>query len=618
MVRRERVQVRFGRARAEIAVKRRILVLGGGCAGIAAAWALTRSDALRQRFDVTVFQHGHRLGGKGATGRDPSRGDAVLEHGLHLWLGFYEQAFGMMRDIYEHWDAPAAGPQRTIDTAFRPIREVALMGGTDDAPEYWRMRFPELPGRPWDPPLKSAPRFVRMARRWLQVVRESMRIDGTACWTKERLPLVASLASAVVTGLTREWSRHGAHCWDAMDELDLRAWLRAHGASHAAVDSPIVRALYDLGFAYPDGRPGPSKGAIAAGSGLRALLKILGGYRGAPFWRMTAGMGDTVFAPAYEVLQRRGVRFRFFHRVDALRVHGSGIARVELGVQARLRSDDYEPLVQVGRVRAWPNLPKRDSLLELADGDLEGDRGSILETRVLERGVDFDDIVLAIPSAAHRSFAAELFDANPAYRRMVEHTHAVPTVAGQWWLSRSRTHLGWAGPTSIVTGLPGLFRTWADMTDVIAAENWAIRPKNLAYFCNVAPPEFHALEDPGAAARLVEERMPRWAETLAATAWPSTRVIGHERFDTGALHTVGQRAPWAVQYARANVRPWERYVLSIPGTMRHRLAPDESGFDNLWLAGDWTRNIINGGSVEGAVSSGITAARCIEAKAPGR
>ena len=41
-------------------------------------------------------------------------------------------------------------------------------------------------------------------------------------------------------------------------------------------------------------------------------------YKGAIFWKMTAGMGDVVFAPLYEVLRRRGVEFEFFHRVDQL------------------------------------------------------------------------------------------------------------------------------------------------------------------------------------------------------------------------------------------------------------------------------------------------------------
>ncbi|HVS12833.1 MAG TPA: hypothetical protein VMV46_02830 [Thermoanaerobaculia bacterium] len=35
----------------------------------------------------------------------------------------------------------------------------------------------------------------------------------------------------------------------------------------------------------------------------------------------------------------------------------------------------------------------------------------------------------------------------------------------------------------------------------------------------------------------------------------------------------GDADPWAGQYFRANVEPSERYVLSLPGTTRHRPAP---------------------------------------------
>jgi predicted NAD/FAD-dependent oxidoreductase len=47
------------------------------------------------------------------------------------------------------------------------------------------------------------------------------------------------------------------------------------------------------------------------------------------------------------------------------------------------------------------------------------------------------------------------------------------------------------------------------------------------------------------------------------------------------------------------------------GTISSRLAADESGFTNLKLAGDWTRNGIDGGSVEAAVTSGMQASRAI-------
>src|SRR5437763_14213645 len=85
--------------------KVKVAILGGGCGGLAAAWALTATAPLRQRFDVTVYQLGWQLGGKGASGRAPHSpgGDEqrIEEHGLHIWFGFYEHAFRMLRGAYE-------------------------------------------------------------------------------------------------------------------------------------------------------------------------------------------------------------------------------------------------------------------------------------------------------------------------------------------------------------------------------------------------------------------------------------------------------------------------------------------------------------------------------------
>ena len=47
-------------------------------------------------------------------------------------------------------------------------------------------------------------------------------------------------------------------------------------------------------------------------------------YSGAIFQKMQAGMGDTIFAPYYQVLEKIGVKFRFFHAVKALRLSGAG------------------------------------------------------------------------------------------------------------------------------------------------------------------------------------------------------------------------------------------------------------------------------------------------------
>jgi hypothetical protein len=77
----------------------------------------------------------------------------------------------------------------------------------------------------------------------------------------------------------------------------------------------------------------------------------------------------------------------------------------------------------------------------------------------------------------------------------------------------------------------------------------------------------------------------------------------------GAGRRGRERFQW--QHVVANVGPNDSYVLATPGTLRFRLRPDESGFRDLYLAGDWTRNGVEAGTVEGAVISGLKAARSI-------
>src|SRR5262249_52078641 len=75
----------------------RVAVIGGGCAGVTAAFELSRPHH-EGRYEVTLYQQGWRLGGKGASGRGAA--DRIEEHGLHLWMGFYENAFRVMRECY--------------------------------------------------------------------------------------------------------------------------------------------------------------------------------------------------------------------------------------------------------------------------------------------------------------------------------------------------------------------------------------------------------------------------------------------------------------------------------------------------------------------------------------
>ena len=77
-------------------------------AGLSAAWRLSE-PGWRDRFEsITVYQRGWRLGGKGAS----SRGEdgRIEEHGLHIWLGSYENAFALLRECYAELDRATTDP----------------------------------------------------------------------------------------------------------------------------------------------------------------------------------------------------------------------------------------------------------------------------------------------------------------------------------------------------------------------------------------------------------------------------------------------------------------------------------------------------------------------------
>ena len=78
----------------------RVAVLGGGAGALSTALALSDPE-LGGRYQVTVYQMGWRLGGKGASGRNAAFDERIEEHGIHVWFGFYDNAFKLLRDCYD-------------------------------------------------------------------------------------------------------------------------------------------------------------------------------------------------------------------------------------------------------------------------------------------------------------------------------------------------------------------------------------------------------------------------------------------------------------------------------------------------------------------------------------
>ncbi|MET0267971.1 MAG: NAD(P)-binding protein, partial [Duganella sp.] len=126
----------------------KIAILGGGVGSMTAAYYLSDQPGWQNKYDITVYQQGWRLGGKGASGRNPQYGQRIEEHGLHIWFGFYTNAFKMIKQAYDSLQRPPGAPLATWRDAFKQHDYVALSEKVGDGWRNWSIVFPTLPGEP--------------------------------------------------------------------------------------------------------------------------------------------------------------------------------------------------------------------------------------------------------------------------------------------------------------------------------------------------------------------------------------------------------------------------------------------------------------------------------------
>jgi uncharacterized protein with NAD-binding domain and iron-sulfur cluster len=304
------------------------------------------------------------------------------------------------------------------------------------------------------------------------------------------------------------------------------------------------------------------------------------------------------------------------------------IASIELARQARVRNGpfNYDPLVELTaiglRQHVWPSAPRYEQLdFDPAlhrDHDFESDWRAPpeVERLVLEQGRDFDAAVLGISLGGLPAITGDLAAHGPRFRSMLEEVRTVQTRAAQLWFTVDLKGLGWNLPPPVLDGFERPFDTWADMTHTLDYEAWPEheRPRQVSYLCGVLEERATVPETPhdtllrGA----VKQSVGTWLSERAGTLWPDALGPAGFRYELLAGRG-GLTGPAALdsQYYRANVSASDRYVLSVPGSTRHRLRAEESGFENLVLAGDWLRTGLSAGCVEAATMGGLQAARAL-------
>ncbi len=153
--------------------KKKIAVLGAGPSGMSALLELTRYPGWDQLYDVTVYQFGWQLGGKCRTGRGLN--DRIEEHGIHIFLGFYNNAMRTVRQTFEEWTGrglkPPGCPFETWTDLFDQQWSILL-------PEYrngkwipWALEFPKTDGLPG---IGDVPTHQQTVKKMLELMLEML------------------------------------------------------------------------------------------------------------------------------------------------------------------------------------------------------------------------------------------------------------------------------------------------------------------------------------------------------------------------------------------------------------------------------------------------------------
>lgn len=451
-----------------------------------------------------------------------------------------------------------------------------------------------------------------------------------------------------------------------LDEVEFSDWMAAQGADQRTIFSPIFRFMYNGTYAYPRG-DNNDNGSISARAAILGSLLVFTANKGAPVYAFNAGCAEVFVAPIYQCLRDRGVKFEFFNKVTDIVPAPSNdfIQSIKIDIQARLKDKQkpYDPLMiltlekegKKKKLACWPwapdgsqlqfsTKPEKQRQIEeegvthnLGKYNLESSLSNYkVGTKTLRAGRDFDQIILATPPRTLQYIGQKLWTDDSPWQNYSEQIGVVQTQQVQLWLRKTAKELGvdaqsWGLPKGTYVSsnsykLP--LTCWGDYSYLLNVEpydkSYGDQPRFLGYFTSVLP-EVWNIVDSGdenlnylayqvirsAAVNYLQQSMAYFFKNEKYHVNPGS--VDLKLLISGAWNKEGDIFPYVLtqQYFRANIDPSELYTQSLPGTGKYRIACDETGFENMFLAGDGTNNGYNFGCVEASVISGIRAARAL-------
>jgi squalene-associated FAD-dependent desaturase len=264
--------------------RQRVVVIGGGLAGIAAAMRLVRAGRR-----VVLCERRPFLGGRAFSFADPDTG-AIVDNGQHVLVGACTRLRALLASIGAPAHAFARQPRLSVPILDQSGRRATL-------------RASRLP-----PPLHVLPSILR----YRHLTRAERRATARA---------VRALVS------TRGPARA------AVDPVPLGAWLSARGVSDRAVArfwEPLIRPALNIAVAE-------ANAPLAAFFLEEAVWR---GPRGGALWLPATGLSDALGHPAALALAEVGVELRLDARVARIAVEDDRMRGVELVGGDRLEASD--------------------------------------------------------------------------------------------------------------------------------------------------------------------------------------------------------------------------------------------------------------------------------------
>jgi uncharacterized protein with NAD-binding domain and iron-sulfur cluster len=651
----------------------RVVIVGGGPAGVATAFWLTAPEQ-NNRYQVSLYTQGWRLGGKCASGRNQSEGNRIEEHGLHMLMGCYQNAFATLRACYDAWDPPPGSPISTWTEAFLPQRQVTLMeqDGPGGSWAPWNFaNLPQTPGEPGDgygtgnvaAAAPAAPMEVLVSKLadWLeQSVGAAMLINGGADAIEAlRGPLVSPFDSLTKQKLA------------ALEIANMQLALAIAGkiierkaVPLAFPDSAVSRLLIlaNLGFAMGVGylrdialqgegaydtlnaldfcawlkTCGASPEALAAAP-IRAIYDLIFAYPGG----VAGGTGtgsvaagvtfrfvmELAFgyrnAPLWKMAAGTGdTVFTPFYQVLEARQPGcvkffSRLADMHAGTDGRIQSIDISIQAVTTNGAPYNPLVPVENLMCWPNQPnwSQLQNGSVLQQDKVDFESSFCTVSVGPPQTLRvdQDFDLVILAIPPA---AILQTPASFTQGSAPWQKSLQ------GSRSVATQS---LQLW--MSATVEKLGWTLGTTVLTAFaedydswgdmCHLLPMETWSGPNPPQAIGYFVGCLPVPQQPPPAPGsmhQAATQLA--DQWMAQSLSTLWPAsAPSQVvsRYDVANFDGWELYVQTPGGTnVASRLSPAATaGFSNLYVVGDWTRTRYSGGCFESAVESAMLASQAI-------